>query len=722
MNPRIFTEKTSYLEESVMLRTREDFDKGSEIPDGRHIRLSQENRPGCACGLAWEFCDLSPDAYVFLPAGAYNGNRQPSLPVPYSPRVPEGLVQGLWTPPYITDVPRLAEGSAPSRLQLKSGDLAFPAFGLFDPQKHLAWLVIAPFPADAADWIFEVVQEEPGHAVFRISSPGVRQSPIYRMPFLNAPSPDRAAGAAGATNLVVRCHQWTCRTLPEFFDRIFSLRADLAEASPHRPPDLPFSAAVALIEAHYLDECWRDDLGLFVTECAPGAPLPFQTGWCGGMMATYPLLASTNPRCRELALRSLDTFFQNAPLPGGLFHGRCTADGKWTGDFAHDAARPYTHRWTLVRRQADALYFLLAQIRLHERLAPGWMCPPAWESALRACAGAFVRLWESFREFGQFVDVDGDRIHVGGSASGGLVPAALVAAWQRFGDRNFLETACDAGHHFAAGALARGLTTGGPGDALQCPDSESVAALVESYAALHAATGEAIWLEHGCAAAAQLATWVMPFHFPFPAGSEFHRLGIGSRGSVFANVQNKHAAPGLCTHSGAGLWWLFRATGDLRLMDLLCDIARFIPHAVSREDRPIRARDGTPLPPGWINERVNTGDWDDNPGGVFQGSCWCEVSLMLSALELPGIYVRPDLDRVWCLDHVEAEIRSDRLAITNPTAFPARVRLCLETAGQAGKALDDCWFAGCQMVEMPPGGSCEVPLTAGAGRRSALQP
>jgi hypothetical protein len=55
---------------------------------------------------------------------------------------------------------------------------------------------------------------------------------------------------------------------------------------------------------------------------------------------------------------------------------------------------------------------------------------------------------------------------------------------------------------------------------------------------------------------------------------------------------------------------------------------------VSRADRPIHDPSGRPLPPGWINERVNTSDWDDNVGGVFHGSTWSEVALMLMAVEL----------------------------------------------------------------------------------------
>lgn len=66
---------------------------------------------------------------------------------------------------------------------------------------------------------------------------------------------------------------------------------------------------------------------------------------------------------------------------------------------------------------------------------------------------------------------------------------------------------------------------------------------------------------------------------------------------------------------------------------------------------------------------------------------------MFTALELPGVYARPDLGRVWCLDHVEASFAADgALVVENPTDYPARVRILRETAAQAACPLDELWF------------------------------
>jgi hypothetical protein len=456
-------------------------------------------------------------------------------------------------------------------------------------------------------------------------------------------------------------------------------------------------------------------MGVFLTESRPGVKYPFQTGWCGGMIATQGLLASRDPQTSDRIRKNLESFFEHAPRPSGLFFGRADLDGTWAADFAADTPRPYTHQWTLTRRQGDALLYLIRQ--LHELDSD---VPQAWWDVLRRAADFWVGLWEREQQFGHFLHQETGEILVGGSASGAVVPAALVAAHAHFGDSRYLETAQASARMFAEEFLAKGLFTGGPGDALQNPDSESLAAYVESCAALYQATAAEEWLRHGHAAAALAATWVMPYNFAFPAESEFGGLDIRSRGSVFANTQNKHAAPGICTHSGLGLLTLFRASGDERLMDLLRDIVRFLPQTVSRHDRPIHDQSGQAMPSGWINERVNTSDWDNNVGGIFFGPCWCEVSVLLSYAELPGVYARSDLRKVWCLDNVEAEWVGEVLRLTNPTPYPARVNVWIEDADQAAKPMPVLERVTEQSLsrEIPPGGSLDI--AAGAGSAAPL--
>jgi len=649
--------------------------------------------------------DWSPECFAFMPAGLYAGNRFPSLRVDYSPRVPEELMRGRETPPYITDVPRLRLEEGFSSVQLKTGDLAFPAFGYYDPRRQYGWLCLAADARAAAEWMWEIEEsEDRRQACFRVSNPGVRRSPVYRMPKMQVPSPDPLPGQPGPPP-ELRQVEGHYPALTDWLDEVFRQRA-LFAAETAIPATVPLSYAFDLIERHYHGESWDEATGLFATDCSPASRFFFQTGWCGGMIATQGLLPGRDARTRPRVWRCLQSFFAGAPSPCGLFYGRANRDGTWMGDVAHDTARPYTHMWTLTRRQGDALYYLIRQLQSF-----GPDVPAVWWDILRRAADFWVGLWEKEGRFGHFLHQETGEILIGGSASGAIVPAALAAAHAQFGEARYLETAEASARFFAREFLQKGVFTGGPGDALQNPDSESVAAFVESCAALYQVTASSEWLEHGRAAAALASTWVMPYDFPFPAQSEFGRLEIRSRGSVFANTQNKHAAPGICTHSGLGLLTLFRATGDERLMDLLRDIVRFLPQTVSREDRPVHDKSGRPLPPGWMNERVNTSDWDDNIGGVFYGSCWCEVSLLLSYAELPGVYARGDLRKVWCLDHVDAEWRGDELVISNPTPWPARVRVWMENADEAARPTPVLSPPVCREVHLSPGGTLSLQET-----------
>ena len=183
-----------------------------------------------------------------------------------------------------------------------------------------------------------------------------------------------------------------------------------------------------------------------------------------------------------------------------------------------------------------------------------------------------------------------------------------------------------------------GVTNGGPGEILGAPDSESGFGLLESCVVMYETEKTQKWLRYAESLAWYCSSWVVSYRYQFPEISEFYRLGINTVGSVFANVQNKHSAPGICTLSGDSLLKLYRYTKNEAYLELIRDISYFIPQCVSTEDTPIYSWHTSPkqLPPGFINERVNMSDWEgfDRVGGVFYGTCWPETSLMLSFSEL----------------------------------------------------------------------------------------
>lgn len=114
-------------------------------------------------------------------------------------------------------------------------------------------------------------------------------------------------------------------------------------------------------------------------------------------------------------------------------------------------------------------------------------------------------------------------------------------------------------------------------------------------------------------------------------------------------------------------------------LELLRDISHAIPQFVSLAGRRLMTWDGVFLPEGFINERVQLSDWEgrETIGEVRNGSCWPEVSMLLTYAEVPGIYADRHSGLVMALDHVDctAQWRLDgslALDIHNPPASTPR--------------------------------------------------
>jgi hypothetical protein len=140
-----------------------------------------------------------------------------------------------------------------------------------------------------------------------------------------------------------------------------------------------------------------------------------------------------------------------------------------------------------------------------------------------------------------------------------------------------------------------------------------------------------------------------------------------------------------------GLLKLFRATGDRFHLDLLCDIAHGLPQYLPHPAKPLG--DATI---GHMCERVNMTDWEgpDRIGETLRMTTWAETSLMLTTVEIPGVYVQPDRSLVVAFDHVTAEIVTEDVAklvvrIFNPTSLPAKVRVLSESESESLRPLPE---------------------------------
>ncbi|HEX3903660.1 MAG TPA: hypothetical protein VH853_12480 [Polyangia bacterium] len=711
--------------------------------DAVDLFVTFRGRSGAPAGtisLALDFGAWSLDNYLMLPGACYAGNRFASRFVGYPPLLTEPADIGPHVPPIVTDVPRLNLHPGPSGLEIAAADLATPAAAIFSPIAQLGIIVLVdPATSVGRTGITVSESDDRTRATIAVATPF---APASRRTQSATPAPaprDRPAPAhlGESVTLRARVAVFDCPSVDKLTERLFALRKALTGPTA-RAHTLPFSAAFAAHEAR-VNARFVPQQGFFAIGARDSAYSIWQTGWTGGLGATLPLLAAGDKRSRARARQTI-SFAVSGQAPSGFFHG--VSDGKTWYDDGFTAplppapadawpprAPPYQHpRWHLVRRSADALALLVRQLTLLEQQAaaaprdePSAPLDPTWGKAARLCAEALARLWERHRQFGQFVDVDSGELIVGGSSSAGIAPAALAQAAAYFKEPRYLQIAEESGRHFYERFVEVGMTCGGPGDALQCPDSESAAALLESFVVLFEATGDRRWLERARSAAHLLASWVISYDAP-PSGHGCPPPGpIRATGAVFTDAQSRIGAPGYVQSSGAALFRLYRATGEVALLELLRDtvhnLAQYLP---PREQPDVAVTTVTRLADGCA--RADTRDWLAADGGVVPAAGLYDAIALLSYTEIPSVYAQTDAGFVFAFDHVEARVK-ERLAgrlvvaLRNPTASEAILRLYAESADDAARRLAPGAILGAPTAVVPPGGAVEVTMPPMTARR-----
>ncbi len=583
----------------------------AEYRDGLVSMIAESDHNDTRFSLSVSFPEWERDAYIFMPACVYDGNAFEKMACKYPPMYRESDCKKAAVP-VITDIPAMNPDRS-GKIEVTSGDMSVPCFGVFFQASKKAFFLFTEQACKGKNIGFSV---ESGKVT--IQFPAIR-SKCYRMCRTDVPSNDSGISVTKGepVSSKVWMRDFCCGSIAEFFALFFQNRRCLLSDSP--VPNGYTDDLWNVIENHMNNDNFS---GEYYAEMSK----KWQCGWVGGGMSSLPLLKHGNTLSKQRAIQTIDFLTSNVS-PSGFFYSMIV-DGVVRDDgFGNE----HMKNSALVRKIGDALYFLFKHFDVTEP-------KESWISAAKNCADAFINLYEKYEDFGQFINVESGEIIYGGTTSGASAIGALVRAWSYFGDRRYLDTAKLAGEKYYNDYVARGLTYGGPGEALCAPDSESCYAMVESMVLLFEAEHEEKWLKYAVDSLHLLSSWVMPYSYVFPAESEFGRLKINTVGSVFANVQNKHSAPGLCTASGDAIYKIYQYTNIKEYLELLRDIAFFIPQCVSTEERPIFSWDKKPrrLLPGWICERVNTSDWEaaECVGGVFASSCWSETSLLLSFSEL----------------------------------------------------------------------------------------
>lgn len=570
--------------------------------------------------------DLSWQSYVIAPGALYNGNRFIVSPQPYCPYL---LTEGVSPdgPIVMADVPRLSADTG-YRVELAANALSIPVVGIYDPAKGLGFLIG-----------LEVYGEWGGSGVNLQTLPGELVRVELCLPVMRrrryrfcdwVDTDERGMDMMPGCPLHYRFQVIPVKvsTIPAFITRLAEY-GHAVRGREERRPIMSFAEAAEQIESKLDAHNWIEPLGYYKTGLGSAPHEKLQTGWVGGGPTFYAMTQSANPERRRRALRMMDFICRGGLSPGGYFHG--LHDGERWCSFG--VKRPGCRAYSLIRRSLECARDVLKTLALLK--ARGEAIETVWAHAVRSNLDAMVDTTTRFGHLGYTVDRDTGDVLWGDSCCGafGIEPLVRGAAW--FKTPKYLEIATRLAEYYVAHFLERGFTCGGAGDSLMAVDSESGYALLAGLVHLHSATGNARHLEWACQAADLFSTWVLHYDAKLPPDSPLGRLGIQPRGAVFANIQNSHGAPGICTASGRELFTLYKATGEERYLRLLEDIAQCIPQMIVR---PGQEDIWGNLPPGCISERLMTMDGMECCGHTAQLSTWSEIAMLLTAGELPPVY------------------------------------------------------------------------------------
>ena len=650
----------------------------NSVNEQHHLSAqAQKKIPASNISLSLKLDSWNPFCYLLIPGAVYNGNRFQSRKISYSPKLEQKEDISPDCPVIISDVPRLNITDGYSSLYDRSGSFSIPVIIIFNPEDNSCAWINFNFENEFGDTGINIVENESRNSLtISFESPVVRPLTKYRITDNAFPSDDIPANfnIHDEVSFSVKTEIFPCRNIEALLSHYFAefWKSPKIQQEGH----LPFSHAFKKIENKYNQQNWVEDPGYYSVGLRNGKYRflqDWQIGWTGGMINSLPLLGCGTEKSQAQVLRMFDWLFPDGVAPSGFFWDSGEEGDKWYGG---DIRREHTKNWHLIRKSGDGLYYILKHFRILERR--NYEIKEHWHEGLKKVANAFVRVWQKCGQFGQFVHSLTGEIMVGNSTSGAIVPGALVLAWKQYGNQDYLSTARESAEWFYQNFVAKGFTCGGPGDALQNPDSESAYAMVESLTLLYEETREQQWLERARIATGLFSTWVMGYNYHFPRNSLFGKLNLTTFGTVFANTQNKHAAPGICTYSGAALITLYRYSGDVTYLNLLQAITKALTQYLSYEGHQING-----LQSGWVSERINTNDWLEGIGETMAGSTWAEVSLMLTWMEIPSVFIDVKRKISICFDKCAATIdwKTSRLILQNKYKVRTEFSIMLSNEG-----------------------------------------
>ena len=645
--------------------------------------IAEQDLHDVGVAVAFDYYGWTSDNYVMIPSSVYNGNRQRIVNRSYATGLDKSDYNRKDLALTSNPIPQLSpDYGAKSRLEINASNAATPAIAILERIKCSGTILLTDQGIDWNNQVIDhalIVEETPDRSVasFVVSAPGVRERKPEFIGF--SKSPDRGISVKKGEEIVISVTElkFPCQDVPELLAYFMRERKSHIESLPPRnlmPMSEVFSRMVRNIDERYYKGQWE-------YYCPENADW-MSYGWIGGLINTYPMLAMGDTEHLQRVKNTFDFALPRAKGKSGYYYDILASDGNPKN---RDAALQYPGIG-LTRRNGDVLYWMVKQFMLLKKQGRADAINSAWESDVRKLADAFVNTWRKHGTWGNYVHVGSGDVAVYNTTSGAMAVAGLALSSVYYDNPDYLDVACQAASDYYDNFALVGFTSGGCGDILQNADSETAIALTTSLMTLYELTGEIKYLKQAEDLANLCATWTVSYFYRLPDDTPLAKLGANLTGAVWASTQNKHGAPGFCTQSGDVLFKIYRITGNVLYADLLRDV--------------IHAHAEGVQPNGKITERLTYCDADSrgSRGEESMGKTgWNETNGALMALEIPGIYVRTDIDSVYVFDHISAEIVSRNnkqivLRLTNPTAYDAVVTIFAENAEQAARPLGDNAF------------------------------
>jgi len=665
--------------------------------------LKEGSANSTAPAVSFDFSEWSRKNYVMVPASMYNGNRYHSIGDGYNPAYTRDMYYNPAVPLTISNNPRLSvETNMASLVELQTGNAATPAMCFFSPAENKGFIVLTTQQTKFGNSGFTIAENvKQDSCSFAISAPAVRKLAAGFGDFHD--SGDQAPNwkAGDKMTLHLRLYVFDAKSIPDLLKKFMRVRKDLT--GPNHPRNqLPMSKLMATGTFICSGNFIKVQAGSYYK---PENDENFQLGWVSGMMNTYPMLALNNELERNRVAAELDFVVSKLQGKSGYFYGGIKADGELRPEKMHP---DFSDVQTMVRKNCDALLWMMKHLMLFKAQGYGNMIKPEWETAAKRLAGAFSHTWKVHGEFGQYIAPETGEIAVYNSTAGAIAPAGLAIASDYFKQPELLQVAKQsANFYFNRDVAKQGLTGGDCGDISMDANSESAFGFMESLMALYYYTDDKAWLQKAQVQAALCATWTLSYDPVFPPNSQIGKLGCNMAGAVWASIQNKHAAPGICTSSGDYLFKLYRATGNTLYAALIRDIQHAQAEAVNMPPNHITTNNLV----GSSMERIQPSDAEGKGSvGNFINTrnSWTETNGMLMAMELPGIYLQTNGDKIYVFDAVESRIVKQTkegmvISITNPTRYDANISIFAETIADSKKPLGYTAFLKWPKVEVKAG-------------------